>query len=264
MALAAGWRWRSASREAIARLTACRSRARGNFSHQDLAGLPPPVAHYLGRVLHEGQPLIRAARIEQDGMFFLGGGHGRWAPMEAVERSLITPAAFVWDARVRRLATPVFVRDSYMDGTGEMEASIAGLHSIAHDAALPRLNASALQRYLAEAVWFPTALLPSSGVTWKAVDAHTAIATLTDSGESVWLRFHFDDAGDVVQVEGDRYHEDHGRYELRPWIVTCRDYESHNGVRIPAECEVAWQLPTGLQTYWKGHVRNVTDEFAEA
>ena len=89
LALAAGWRWRSASRSAIARLTACRSRARGNFSHQDLAGLPPPVAHYLGRVLHEGQPLIRAARVEQEGTFFLPNGKGRWAPMEAVERFLI-------------------------------------------------------------------------------------------------------------------------------------------------------------------------------
>mgnify|MGYP003351501302 CR=1 FL=1 len=93
--------------------------------------------------------------------------------------------------------------------------------------------------------------------------ASGAIATLTDNDASVWLRFHFDEAGDVVQVEGDRYHEDHGRYELRPWIVTCHDYESHSGVRIPSACEVAWQLPTGLQTYWKGHITGVSYEFAE-
>lgn len=264
LALVAWWRWRSASRNAMAQLTACKSRARGIFSHQDLAGLPPPVAHYLGRVLHESQPLIRAARIEQDGVFFLPAGKGRWVPMYAVERFLVNPAAFCWDARLRLLPAPVFVRDSYMHGRGEMEASIAGLHSVVHDAARPRLNAGALQRYLAESIWFPTALLPGAGVTWTSVDAHTAIASITDGRESVWLRFHFDEAGDVAQVEGDRYREDHGRYELRPWIVTCRDFESHNGVRIPVDCQVSWQLPGGLQPYWKGHVRRVTYEFAEA
>lgn len=31
-----------------------------------------------------------------------------------------------------------------------------------------KLDEGALQRYLAEAIWFPTALLPSQGVTWTA------------------------------------------------------------------------------------------------
>lgn len=33
-------------------------------------------------------------------------------------------------------------------------------------------------RFFAEAAWYPTALLPSQGVRWQAVDAHTASARL--------------------------------------------------------------------------------------
>jgi hypothetical protein len=33
-----------------------------------------------------------------------------------------------------------------------------------------------LMRYLAEAAWYPTALLPSQSVQWEALDDHSATA----------------------------------------------------------------------------------------
>ena len=46
------------------------------------------------------------------------------------------------------------------------------------------IDQSALVRYLTEAVYFPTALLPSRTLRWEELDADSARATLV-SGQSV-------------------------------------------------------------------------------
>jgi hypothetical protein len=55
-------------------------------------------------------------------------------------------------------------------------------------------------RYLAEAVWLPTALLPVNGVRWSPIDENRALATLQgDDDVSVSLEFRFEN-NDVVGV----------------------------------------------------------------
>ena len=76
------------------------------------------------------------------------------------------------------------------------------------------------------------------------------------------MRFFFDDTGDVVRLTGERYYEEHGTCTLRPWIVTCGDHDTHNGVRLPTDCEVAWQLPSGLLPYCRCHVTHVEYQFS--
>ena len=49
-------------------------------------------------------------------------------------------------------------------------------------------------RWFAE-VLYPTALLPSQGVRWEAVDDHSANATMVDSPLSLTLLFRFNDGG---------------------------------------------------------------------
>jgi hypothetical protein len=42
-------------------------------------------------------------------------------------------------------------------------------------------------RFLAEAPWYPTTLLPGQGVRWKAIDDSTASATIQDGDTRVTL-----------------------------------------------------------------------------
>ena len=60
-----------------------------------------------------------------------------------------------------------------------------------------------LMRYLAEAAWYPTALLPGQGVRWQAVDEHSADATLRDGAVEMTLRFVFSADGllEAVRTE---------------------------------------------------------------
>jgi len=57
------------------------------------------------------------------------------------------------------LATHVRVLDSYAAGVGSGQVSLLSAVAIASEAGIPVLSSGALHRFLAEEVWFPTALL---------------------------------------------------------------------------------------------------------
>jgi hypothetical protein len=52
-----------------------------------------------------------------------------------------------------------------------------------------------LMRFLAEAAWYPTVLLPSQAVHWEPVDDRSAYATLTEGNIAVTLLFAFNESG---------------------------------------------------------------------
>jgi hypothetical protein len=215
-------------------------------------------------VLKEGQPLIRSARIIQRGEFRVRKADGRWSPFEAKQYFSVQPPGFVWDADIHLASLmKVRVRDAYIGGRGSMQGKILALVPVVDEHAKRELNTAALQRYLAEAVWFPTALLPGEGVKWSAIDDGRALATLTDSGITVSLEFSFNDAGEITGAfTPGRYRETEGKYRLTPWAGHFRNYEERDGVRIPVEADVEWRLPEGSLPYWKGRIVGVEYDFA--
>lgn len=65
----------------------------------------------------------------------------------------------------------------------------------------PEIDRAALSRYLSEAVFFPTALLPSRNLSWEAISEDSAKAKLTHKGQQVSAVFHFNRAGQVTHLE---------------------------------------------------------------
>jgi len=57
-----------------------------------------------------------------------------------------------------------------------------------------------LMRFLAEAPWYPTALLPEEGVAWQPLSAQAAIATLQDHDSTVSLTFRFSHDGMISSI----------------------------------------------------------------
>jgi uncharacterized protein DUF6920 len=250
------WRDRSATRVQALGATA-HHRPLATFQSACLDSVPSPVARFLSRSLTEGQPLIDTLHVEQTGEFRVGES---WQPFRATQRFTVEPAGFVWDARIAMMPLlPVLVRDSYVGGSAAMQGEIGGVYPLVNQSQRRELDAGALQRFLAEAVWFPTALLPRENLKWDPIDDHRARATLTDSHTTVSVEFRFNDAGDVAEIFApDRYAENHGRYEPKPWVVRCSEYESRAGMRIPVQCEVAWIEATGPAPYWRGRIVEVT------
>ena len=228
-----------------------------------LTDLPPPVARYFRHVLTDGQELIYLARMQQSGVLRTSTATDSWSPFTAAQVVVPPVTGFFWNAKIEMpLGTHVRVLDSYSAGVGSGRVSLLSAFAIASEAGVPELNSGALHRYLAEAVWFPTALLPQSGVTWSPIDDYSALATLADGNTAVSLEFRFNDVGEVTGIYSDgRFGSFDGEYRRVPWEGRFRDYQAQGGMRVPLYGEVGWYEHGVLQLVWKGDIINVQYEF---
>lgn len=228
----------------------------GRLEEFDRSGLPAPVRRYFEAVLDDDGTHVQSARLEQQGEFRLGGRSGSWQPMAATQHYTVEPPGFLWDAEIA--VAPLLsarVVDAYESGQGSLRAVVGSLVPVADVSPSPALNEGELLRYLAEAVWLPTALLPEAGVDWEAVDAHAARATIEDGGSTASLVFQFDDEGLVDRVTGERYCQETDSYAS--WTGQFDQYESHDGIRIPTEAAVEWSLPDGSLPYWRARITSI-------
>lgn len=256
------WREEQAGRKLSAALLA--QAARTPPSSAVDPDLPPPVARYLQRALGEPARRIRVARMQQTGDLRTGVHALSWSDFSAEQ--LVVPGApgFVWKARVAMpMGAHVRVLDSYVDGVGAGRVSVMSAMAVSSTSGAKELNAGALHRYLAEAVWYPSALLPSAGVQWTPVSDQAAMATLEDRGARVSLEFRFNDADEVVAVHTPgRWGRFEGGYRLVPWEGHFKDYRVVDGVRVPGYGEVGWFDGGQWQPVWRGRVTGPQFEFA--
>ena len=256
-----GVTWRRATGRSVTRLLAHAPAAgEARAPHPggaDPSRLPAPVARYFAFALSADQPGIRTARIRWIGEFQMRPGGG-WKPFEAEQHVTAWRPGFVWDARIHMLPlVPVRVRDGYVAGEGSMLGRVGALATVVDQGGTPEMAAAALARWLGEAVWFPTALLPGAGpgegVRWEAVDDRTARATITDGATTVSADFHFAPTGEITAMTAMRYCDVDGTGVLTPFEGRYWDYARRSGVMIPMSAEVAWLLPEGRFPYWRGH-----------
>ena len=172
---------------------------------------------------------------------------------------------FDWDGRIAMVpGLTVRVHDAYAAGEGLLHASLLGLVTLADIRGTPETAQGELMRFLAEAAWYPTALLPSQGVRWEPLSDSSARASLTDGATTVSLQFSFNAEGliDSVYAEA-RARTVNGGIVHTPWQGRFWNYERRNGMRVPLEGEVAWLLPEGPKPYWRGRTVRLEYEFAQ-
>lgn len=218
--------------------------------------LPPPVARYLRRVLPEGVALPLRLEMEHSGRFDMGEGEENWKPFTSRQHVTLERPGFVWDGRIAMApGLPVRVIDAYVAGEGLLVPAVLGLVPLARLEGGGAIAEGELLRWLAEAAWYPSVLLPGGGVAWRAVDDHSAEAWLRDGAVEVRLLFHFgeDDLIASVRAEG-RGRLVAGRMLPTPWEGRWWGYAEKGGILVPTEGEVAWILPDGAKPYWRGRL----------
>ena len=255
------FRWSRATKRKVDRLGTLPVSHETPPSPSELDTLPTPVKRYFTFAFAPDQMPIAAARVASAGTFLTKRGAKR-SPFIADQHFVIEPPGFVWDAKITMAPlVTARVRDSYVDGEGEMTARAVGVIPIVDQHGTPEMAEASLQRYLAEAVWFPTALLPGAGVTWTPIDKSSARATLSDHGHTVSVDFQFGVNGQIDGFWAMRQRDVNGVPVLTPWRGRVWDYERADGLMVPRAAEVEWELADGPLAYWRGQITRINYEF---
>ncbi len=260
------WRWERDTKVIVARLEAARVMpVPARYDARDLEGLPAPVQRYFRAVLKDGQPIIAAASLEQTGTFNMSETGEQWKPFTAKQRVITQRSGFDWDARIMMFpAVPVHIHDAYIVGEGMLRGAVLGLIPVVNMPDSPDLRQGEFMRYFMEALWYPTALLPSQGVRWEAVDDRSARASLKDGPITLTLTFRFQEDGLIGSARAEsRGRLVNGVSSSAPWQGRFWNYAIRDGVRVPLEGEVAWVMPDGIKPYYRGKLTSLSFEFAK-
>lgn len=212
------------------------------FSFNDLEGLPEPVQRYFKYALRDGQEYIKFVRLKQVGEFRMKENQP-WMSIKAEQYFTTEDPAFIW--RVKSTVAPfiwIEGRDMYYQGRGNMLIKLLSTITVA-DATGNEMDISSLIRFLSETPWFPTALLPSDYIEWKEIDSNSAQAVIKDNGYTASGIFTFNEKGEIIKfVTNDRYMEVDGKYFKEQWGGYYGNYQEIEGMKIPTEAEVEWNL----------------------
>ena len=219
--------------------------------------LPVPVRRYLEFAGVEGRSRIRFARLLHGGLFRTTPD-SQWMPIEGEEYFSVDPPGFVWYAKARPMPlVHIRARDLYLSGSGNMLVKPLSLFTLA-DARGPEVDLAALLRFIAEAPWFPTALVPSDSVAWEAIDGSSARVIMRSGSVTASGVFRFDSDGRIVEFEThERFLADGQRAVRRPWGGVYHGYEEVDDFRIPSEVEARWLSPPEVFPYARFELHRV-------
>lgn len=210
-------------------------------SKADWQNLPAPAQKYFSRVLKEGTPYATAARMRMVGEYLPAP---RQTPLAFGAEEYfdgVTPG-FIWFAKIKlnkHLWNASMER--YQRGEGRYSISLLGAFNKADGHFAP--DPSSLARYLAEAVWFPTALLPGGAVRWEAVDDSRARAVITDGAQTASALFTFDGEGLAVSATSqDRIPPENPNRRKMKWTLRYADYRDFGGMKIPCDIRGEWDV----------------------
>lgn len=260
-AIYGSYRWESDTDRLRAKLTNGRRTIKPKiYDQKEIEGLPEPVQRFFRTVIKDGQAIVAAVKLSQQGLFNMSETENKWSPFTATQFVITQRLGFDWDARIQMApGVNAFVHDTYLLGEGSLHASLLGLFTVAKTPSTPEANQGELLRFFAEAPWYPTALLPSQGVRWEAINDTSARATLTDGATTVSVVFQFNAEGTIDRFRTEARYRD--KLTAMPWGGRFGEYSVRNGMLIPLEGEVGWEYPEGTRLYFKGRTTEISYEF---
>ncbi|MCI1191478.1 hypothetical protein MOJ79_06445 [Calidifontimicrobium sp. SYSU G02091] len=180
----------------------CASRARRLGARRAATPLRSASARRFFRfAIAPGAPLARVAQIEMGGEIGLGTRDAPgYQPMTA-RQILAAPEGFVWRVEAGSGLMRMAGSDGMVDDRSWVRFWLLGWLPLVRAGGDADHLRSAFGRVAAEAVfWSPAALLPDQGVTWEAVDADTARATMRRGALTQTVDIRVDASGRLRSV----------------------------------------------------------------
>ncbi len=136
------------------------------YDVKDLLSLPEPVRKYLQRAMPAKGTRIKSARIGQQGEIRIHD-EASFKPYKAVQYVSGYPPRMIWAGDAEHWPfTRLMILTTWLDDKGETTAYLWGLIPAFENRGL-EMKAYLMVRWLGEAVWYPTALLPGDGISWE-------------------------------------------------------------------------------------------------
>jgi hypothetical protein len=210
-----------------------------------ITNLPLPVANWIRHSGAMNQPKIETVRLRQKARMKMKPEQTEWTKASAVQYFTVNPPAFLWKVGLEMMPmVPVTGRDKFVDGHGEMQINLLSLVPVVDVRNDEKIHSAALQRFLSEIIWFPSAALMPY-VQWREIDAYRVEATMTWNGSQGACTFVFSEQGDLVSLHAMRYMGSGSDAKLLPWNIRVHEIGEFNGIRVPIKCTVSWQLDDG-------------------
>lgn len=214
-----------------------------------MSDLPKPVQHWIGQSRIVGQQAVEQVEMKQDFRLQLKPEQTDWYHGSVQQLIWTAEPAFVWTLNMEMMPlVHIAGRDLFADGEGEMLIRIMSAVPIVEEKNNPKINQGALQRFLAEMVWYPSFAL-SERVSWEAIDEYSARASMDYKGTSGACTFFFDNTGMPKRVSAMRYRGGHEDAVLTEWVIDIHENRVFNGINIPVSCSVTWKLDSGDWTW---------------
>ena len=228
------------------------------ITKQMLDSLPLPVQKWLNNSGIAGKEKIQSVYLKQTGLMKLKPEQKEWSKVEAEQYITTYKPAFLWKVDMPMMMSLVNIagRDLFIDGQGEMQIRIASFISVVNASNNEKLNQAALQRYLAELVWYPSAAV-SSYIIWESIDDRSAKATMIYKGVSGSVIFYFNEQGDTVKISAQRYKDIDENAQPKEWIGEVKENSIINGVKIPTQIDISWVLDGEVFTWYKLKISDV-------
>lgn len=225
------------------------------ITKEKIALLPAVVQKWLQQSGTVGKENIQQVYLQQTGEM-MTKQNGNWIPFTAEQYFTTDKPAFNWRTTIQPSSFLLMTgRDKYEEGKGHMLIKAYSLYPVV-DSKGKETDQGSMLRYLAEICWFPSAAL-SKYIQWEAVDSVSAKATMSYGGIIASGVFTFNNDGDMLSFEADRYYVDNKNTILEKWLISCKSYTVFNGIRIPSQCEVTWKLKAGNYTWLKVTITDI-------
>ncbi len=224
-------------------------------SHQ-ISDLPVVVQKWMNYSGVIGKSTISTVFLIQDLQLKLKPEQENWSQGSAEQYFTIQPPSFNWDIETQMNPLMSAIgRDKFENGKGEMLIKLFGLIPVADVKNEEKINQAALQRYLAEIVWFPSAAM-SEYLVWEEIDEFSAKATMEYNGTKGSGIFYFDEFGQFEKFTAMRFKSPTDS-EPTEWTVVANRTEERNGIKIPTECEAIWSLESEKWTWLKLKIKHI-------
>ncbi len=236
------WRW-SDNRHAAkvwADLERLEQHPASTFDPSIVEDLPEPARRYFLYTIKAGTSIRKVTEILMSGEIGLGTqDKPSYLPMQA-KQILAPPHGLVWNLNAGRGLMRISGSDGFDGETSWVRFWLMKTIPIVRVGGSTNHARAALGRVVAEAVsWTPAALLPDHAVSWEAVSADVARATVNYKGMAQTVDVTVADDGRPTMVVIPRWSDANPEktYRLQPFGGFLSEFRDFDGYRLPTHVE---------------------------